>query len=43
MDKIIKQRFLDHLEVANAVMNSEIMGQIQIVAEAIKKALAEGH
>ena len=43
MDKIIKQCFLDHLEVANAVMQSNIMGQIQIVAEAIKKALAEGH
>ena len=43
MDKIIKQRFLDHLEVANAVMQSEIMGQIQIVAETIKKALAAGH
>ena len=43
MDKIIKQRFLDHLEVANAVMQSNIMGQIQIVAEEIKKALAEGH
>ena len=33
MDKIIKQRFLDHLEVANAVMQSNIMGQIQTVAE----------
>ena len=43
MDKIIKQRFLDHLEVANAVMQSNIMGQIQIVAEEIKKALAAGH
>ena len=43
MDKIIKQRFLDHLEVANEVMQSNIMGQIQIVAEAIKKALAAGH
>ena len=43
MDKIIKQCFLDHLEVANAVMQSNIMGQIQIVAEEIKKALAAGH
>ena len=43
MNKIIKQRFLDHLEVAQAVMNSEIMSQIETVATAIKKALAEGH
>lgn len=43
MDKIIKQRFLDHLEVANAVMNSNILAQIAVVAAAIKKALAAGH
>ena len=43
MENIIKQRFLDHLEVAQAVMNSEIMSQIETVATAIKKALAEGH
>lgn len=43
MENIIKQRFLDHLEVAQAVMNSEIMSQIETVAAAIKKALSEGH
>ena len=43
MENIIKQRFLDHLEVAQAVMDSEILGQIETVAAAIKKALAAGH
>lgn len=43
MDKIIKQRFLDHLDVTNAVMNSDILGQIAVVAATIKKALAAGH
>ena len=43
MEKIIKQRFLDHLEVAQAVMQSAIMSQIETIAGAIRKALAEGH
>ncbi|MDY4920796.1 MAG: D-sedoheptulose 7-phosphate isomerase [Phascolarctobacterium sp.] len=43
MEKIIKQRFLDHLEVAQAVMASGILAQIETVAAQIKKALAEGH
>ncbi len=43
MDKIIKQRFLDHLEVANAVMNSEILEQIDRIAVVVKKALANGN
>jgi len=43
MDKIIKQRFLDHLDVTNAVMNSDILTQIAVVAAAIKKALSAGH
>ena len=43
MQKIIKQRFLDHLEVANAVMNSGILQQIEHVAAEIKKALANGN
>ena len=43
MDKIIKQRFLDHLEVANAVMNSEILAQIERIAVEVKKALAKGN
>lgn len=43
MDKIIKQRFLDHLEVANAVMNSDILAQIERIAVVVKQALAKGN
>lgn len=43
MEKIIKQRFLDHLEVVNAVMNSEILLQIEHIAAEIKKSLANGN
>lgn len=43
MDKIIKQRFLEHLEVANAVMNSDILTQIERIAVEVKKALANGN
>ena len=43
MENIIRQRFLDHLEVAQAVMQSEILGQIETISVAIKKALANGH
>lgn len=43
MQEIIKQRFLDHLEVANAVMNSGILQQIEHVAAEIKKSLANGN
>lgn len=43
MDKIIKQRFLDHLEVANAVMNSDILAQLERIAIEVKKALAKGN
>lgn len=43
MDKIIKQRFLDHLEVANAVMNSDILMQIERIAVEVKRALASGN
>lgn len=43
MDKIIKQRFLDHLEVANAVMNSDILAQLERIAVEVKKALAKGN
>ena len=32
MDNLIKQRFLDHLQVANAVMNSDILAQIERIA-----------
>ena len=40
MKEIIKQRFLDHLQVANAVMNSDILAQIERIAVEVKKALA---
>lgn len=43
MDKIIKQRFLDHLEVANAVMNSDILAQLERIAVEVKRALAKGN
>lgn len=43
MDKIIKQRFLDHLEVAKAVMDSEILAQLERIAVEVKKALANGN
>lgn len=43
MREIIKQRFLDHLQVANAVMNSDILAQIERIAVEVKKALAEGN
>lgn len=42
MKEIIKQRFLDHLQVANAVMNSDILAQIERIAVEVKKALANG-
>ena len=37
MDKIIKQLFSDHLEVAQAVMDSSILKQIETIATVIKK------
>ena len=43
MREIIKQRFLDHLQVANAVMNSDILAQIERIAVEVKKALANGN
>lgn len=43
MQKIIKQRFLDHLEVADAVMNSGILQQLEHVATEVKQALARGN
>ena len=42
MQKIIQARFEEHLEVANAVMQSDILVQIERVAYAIKIALANG-
>jgi len=42
MQKIIQERFEEHLAVANAVMQSEILVQVERVATAIKTALANG-
>ena len=42
MQKIIKERFEEHLAVANAVMQSDILVQIERVASAIKIALTNG-
>ena len=42
MQKIIQARFEEHLEVANAVMQSDILVQIERVASVIKIALANG-
>lgn len=43
MDKIIKARFEEHLAVTNAVMQSDIMAQIERIGAAIKQALANGN
>ena len=42
MQKIIQARFEEHLVVANAVMQSDILVQIERIASAIKTALANG-
>ena len=42
MQKIIQERFEEHLAVANAVMQSDILEQVERVATAIKAALANG-
>ena len=42
MQKIIQARFEEHLEVTNAVMQSDIMEQIERVATVVKTALANG-
>ena len=43
MDMIIKKRFEEHLEVANAVMASGILEQVDRIGGVIKKALANGN
>lgn len=43
MNKIIKERFEDHLQVLQAVMNSGLLEQIDVIAEEIKAALARGN
>ena len=42
MQKIIQERFEEHLAVANAVVQSDILEQVERVATAIKAALANG-
>ena len=42
MQNIIQKRFEEHLEVTNAVMQSDILAQVERVATAIKAALANG-
>lgn len=43
MKKLIEQRFLEHLAVADAVLHSGIIAQIEVIAAEIKKALASGN
>lgn len=43
MRKLIEQRFQDHLAVADAVLHSNILEQIEVIAAEIKKALAAGN
>ena len=42
MKEIIRQRFLDHLAVAAAVANSDILLQIEKIALELQLALARG-
>ena len=43
MQEIIKQRFLDHQEVWQAVMDSDLLDKLAVIATEVKKALAAGH
>ena len=43
MKEIIRQRFLDHLAVAAAVANSDILLQIEKIALELQLALARGN
>lgn len=43
MDKIIKERFEEHIAVANLVMQSEILEQVERISKVIKEALANGN
>ena len=42
MKNIIQARFEEHLEVANAVMQSDILEQIERIATVVKSALTNG-
>ncbi len=43
MKKLIQERFAEHIEVAQAVMASDILEKIERIAQEIKQALANGH
>lgn len=43
MEKIIRQRFEEHLALANTVMQSNILQQIERIAAKVKEALANGN
>lgn len=43
MEKIIRQRFEEHLAVAKTVMQSDILQQIERIAAKVKEALANGN
>lgn len=43
MNKIIKERFEEHIAVAKLVMQSDILEQIERISKVIKKALANGN
>lgn len=42
MQKIIQERFEEHLAVANAVMQSDILAQVERIATVVKAALTNG-
>ena len=43
MNRIIKQRLADHLEVLQKLMNSDLPKKLEASAKSVEKALAEGH
>lgn len=43
MNKVIRARFEEHIEVAQAVMASDILEQIERIALVVKEALAKGN
>lgn len=43
MNKIIKERFEEHIAVAQLVMQSEILEQVNRISKVIKEALADGN
>ena len=43
MNQMIKQRLSDHLEVLQRLMASDLPQKLEVCAELVEKALAEGH